>query len=255
MLEIENKFGRTLAVVAHPDDEVIGCGVLLQRLKHATVAFLTDGAPADPYFWGKFGSRVGYANLRAKETHVALGRLKHLKTASFGARDQELMFHMEAALVWLRNIVAKMRPDSIVSHAYEGGHPDHDCCSFICSLIGSEFGLPVWEMPMYCRAGGKLMRQHALRGDTESVALTATETEEQFKQQMIEAYASQDEFIRSFDMTTEKFYLQPQHDYSRPPHEGKLNYECWGWEIEGGDLCRAFDRLLAKDQMQRAKSA
>ncbi len=255
MSDIETKFGRTLAVVAHPDDEVIGCGVLLQRLKHATVAFLTDGAPADPYFWGKFGSRVGYANLRAKETQAALGQLKHLKTASFGARDQELMFHMQAALDWLRTQVSKTRPDSIVTHAYEGGHPDHDCCSFMCSLIGRELRLPVWEMPMYCRAGGKLMRQHPLHGETESVALTATEAEEQVKQRMIEAYASQDEFIRSFDMTTEKFYLQPQHDYSRPPHEGRLNYECWGWEIEGTDVCAAFNKIVTSEQLQRAKSA
>jgi LmbE family N-acetylglucosaminyl deacetylase len=36
---------RVLVVVAHPDDETGGCGVLLQRLHQATVVFCTDGAP------------------------------------------------------------------------------------------------------------------------------------------------------------------------------------------------------------------
>src|SRR5436305_133828 len=159
-LDIESQFGRTLIVVAHPDDEVIGCGILLQRLRHVTVAFLTDGAPADPYFWGKFGSRTKYAELRAKETRNALEDLKGVSTACFGTRDQELPFHLDMALEWLRKIVAKARPDSIITHAYEGGHPDHDCCSFLCSLISREFGVTVWEMPLYSRVAGKLVRQH-----------------------------------------------------------------------------------------------
>jgi len=255
MSEIEKKFGRTLVVVAHPDDEAIGCGLLLQRLQHASIAFLTDGAPKDPYFWGKFGSRTAYANLRAEETRAALQGLRHVKTHSFGARDQELVFHLDAALEWLRKMVVKERPESIVTHAYEGGHPDHDSCSFLCSIIEREFDLPVWEMPMYCRAGGKLMRQHRLHSASETVTLSATKAEEQRKEQMLAAYETQDEFVRSFDMTAEKFYLQPQHDYSRPPHEGKLNYECWEWEIAGSDLCAAFGRVLDANQVQRAKSA
>src|SRR5437588_12880386 len=116
--DVENQFGRTLIVVAHPDDEVIGCGILLQRVRHATVAFLTDGAPTDPYFWGKFGSRTKYANLRASETRSALQDLKGVSIACFGARDQELLFHLDAALEWLEKVVKKTQPDSIITHAY-----------------------------------------------------------------------------------------------------------------------------------------
>jgi LmbE family N-acetylglucosaminyl deacetylase len=255
MSEIENQFGRTLAVVAHPDDEAIGCGVLLQRLKHATVAFLTDGAPADRYFWGKFGSRSAYANLRANETKAALAGLSGVKTVHFGAHDQELVFHLGMALEWLRKIVKVTKPQTILTHAYEGGHPDHDCCSFLSWLIRREFEIPVWEMPMYCRVDGKLMRQHPLQDREAAVNISATPEEEQRKSQMVEAYASQEEFIRGFDITTEKFLPQAQHDFSRPPHEGKLNYECWGWEITGNDLCAAFERELSKADIQKAKSA
>jgi LmbE family N-acetylglucosaminyl deacetylase len=34
-------------VTAHPDDEVIGCGAQLTRLRRITAVTLTDGAPRD----------------------------------------------------------------------------------------------------------------------------------------------------------------------------------------------------------------
>ncbi|MFB3812617.1 MAG: hypothetical protein ACE14L_00785 [Terriglobales bacterium] len=52
--------GRTLVLVAHPDDETGGCGGLLQRLCDPVVVFSTDGAPQDPYFWRRHGSPQNY---------------------------------------------------------------------------------------------------------------------------------------------------------------------------------------------------
>lgn len=254
MSEIENQFGRTLIVVAHPDDEVIGCGVLLQRLKRPSIAFLTDGAPTDRYFWGKYGSRTAYAEKRATETRAALARLKGAQVTYFGARDQQLIFHLDAALAWLREKVAEVTPKTIVTHAYEGGHPDHDCASFLCSVAGAERGIPVWEMPLYCRVKGKLARQYPLRKARQEVCIGATPTELRHKTEMVSAYESQQDFLRTFDAGTERFQLQ-QNDFSRPPHPGKLNYECWGWEISGSDLCNSFRRIKNLETLQRAKTA
>jgi LmbE family N-acetylglucosaminyl deacetylase len=254
MSEIENKFGRTLVVVAHPDDEAIGCGLLLQRLQDATVAFLTDGAPADRYFWGKFGSRSAYAEVRAKETRKALEHLKGVRVVRFGARDQELMFRLDIALEWLRKIIREQKPETIVTHCYEGGHPDHDCCSFLCSIVAREAGIPVWEIPLYSRVDGKFVRQYLPRRER-AVCLSASQKEERAKAGMVQAYASQEEFLQSFEMTTEYFLPQPPYDYSLPPHDGRLNYEWWGWEVTGGDLCTMFQRVLNNNQVYRAKSA
>src|SRR3954464_3066821 len=223
MSDIPTRFGRTLIVVAHPDDEVIGCGLLLQRLKRATVAFMTDGAPADRYFWGKFGSRSSYADIRANETRKALEPLKGVRVIRFGARDQELMFRLDIAVEWLRKVIREQKPQTIITHSYEGGHPDHDCCSFLCSIAAREAGIPVWEMPLYSRVDGKLVRQYLPRRER-AVSLSASHTEEIPKAGMISAYASQEEFLRSCGMTNEYFLPQPPHDYSLPPHDGKLNY-------------------------------
>src|ERR1700760_3803120 len=64
--------GRTLVLVAHPDDESITCGALLQRMRQPLVVFATDGGPQDEYFWGKYSSRDNYVALRRREAEAAL---------------------------------------------------------------------------------------------------------------------------------------------------------------------------------------
>src|SRR5205085_9356681 len=67
--------GRTMVLVAHPDDESIACGGLLQKMRSPFVVFATDGAPEDDFFWGRYGSRAAYSKLRQEE---ALSALDHV---------------------------------------------------------------------------------------------------------------------------------------------------------------------------------
>src|SRR2546421_12367648 len=61
-------------VVAHPDDESLGCGAQLARLKGGTVILVTDGAPCDPCYANRHGFRStkAYAQARLAETRTAL---------------------------------------------------------------------------------------------------------------------------------------------------------------------------------------
>lgn len=64
MEELQPLLGTTVVLVAHPDDEVIAFGALMQRMNRAVVVFATDGAPRDEYFWKQYGSREEYAGVR-----------------------------------------------------------------------------------------------------------------------------------------------------------------------------------------------
>src|SRR5437588_11264998 len=108
--------GRTLFIVAHPDDESISCGGLLQHMREACVVFATDGAPEDEYFWSRHGSREAYASLRESEARAALAAVG-VKGSEFLARqartpliDQRLYLSLPAAFNALSVIVERRRP-------------------------------------------------------------------------------------------------------------------------------------------------
>src|SRR5690242_14956296 len=93
-LNRNHHFGdRPLVVAAHPDDEAIGAGGLLQRLPGASVVHVTDGAPRDPSFLpeGLAKDRAEYAALRRDEAAraLALAGIPADRVRSLGIVDQE----------------------------------------------------------------------------------------------------------------------------------------------------------------------
>ena len=245
MTGIGQLLGRTLVLVAHPDDEAVGCGALLQRMREPEVVFLTDGAPEDAYFWGRFGSRAHYACIREHEARLALGALKVSKVEFLrGVTDQRLHLHLEDAFLFLTELIKRTRPEALLTLAYEGGHPDHDACSYLAHHLGARFSLPVWEMPLYFRdpAGFEAQTEFLQPGEVE-ITIEPTPEELARKRTMLAAYVSQGETLQHFSRAAEKFRPQVAYDYSRPPHPGTLNYEAWGWKITGAEVCASFLRF------------
>jgi len=67
---------------------------------------------------------------------------------------------------------------------------------------------------------------------------------------MFSAYASQKLVLGSFGTERERFRRARDYDFSRPPHEGKLWYECMGWPMTGRQW-----RALAAQCMARQEYA
>ena len=246
-----------MVVVAHPDDEAIACGALLQRMRSPAIVFMTDGAPEDPKFWGKpYSSRAYYMDVRRSEAQNALSQIR-AASEPFDVPDQNLYRNLDSAIQHLNQLIQRYRPEIILTHAYEGGHPDHDACSFLSSVIGKQFGVPVWEMPLYNRAAGEMVRQQFLTRDDSPgrAVLTATVDEIQHKKKMISAYQSQADFIKDFEPEVEQFRPQPQYDFAEPPHKGVLNYEAWNWPMSGSDLCEAFKKIRDEGPQRKREEA
>ncbi len=118
--------GRTLIIVAHPDDEAVTCGSLMQRMREPHVLFCTDGAPLDPYFWSRYDSREAYSLLRQKEARLALSRqgvtsVEFLKIQS-GEHiiDQHLFERLPGAIEAVFQVVSRVCPEALLTLADEG---------------------------------------------------------------------------------------------------------------------------------------
>ncbi len=250
--------GRTLVIVAHPDDEAVTCAALMQRMREPNVLFCTDGAPHDPYFWSKFGSRMDYADLRRKEAHTALGHLG-VRNVEFlrplrgkVITDQCLFQSLPEAIDGVELVVDRVRPDALLTLAYEGGHPDHDSCNFIAAVVSRERALPAWEMPVYTLFHKDEREfQTFMPAPQPSIVLHPSADEIARKRQALEAYQSQGHFLVNFDSVAETFRPLQKYDYSQPPHEGVLNYEAWEWSMTGKQVSAAFAACLSS----RARSS
>lgn len=253
MEELAPLLGRTLVIVAHPDDEAIACGGLLQRMREPTVLICTDGAPRDRYFWDKYGSREAYASVRRQEARRAIGHLGVTRIEFLPPEpnpelrfvDQDLFLNIRSALDLIEELVSRIRPEALLTLAYEGGHPDHDTCAFLTWWTSREYVLPAWEAPLYhLKTDGQVAKQCFLSIEGDEVLFDATPDEVIRKRRMLEEYVSQKQTIDMFNAAIERFRPQAAYDFTRPPHPGVLNYEAWGWPMSGAQLIQAFHCCL-----------
>jgi N-acetylglucosamine malate deacetylase 2 len=231
-----------LVIVAHPDDEVIAAGALFTRLPKAGVICFTDGAPrksGDARAAG-FDNWLDYAAARRQEAEAALALLgRDLAPRQYlGIADQEIIFNLVAAT---RFLIKPLRSgfDYIVTHPYEGGHPDHDAVAFAvhaaCALIArSEVRPPIiLEAAFYNSAGGDNSTGRFIpdpdAGD--SLILPLDSGQQALKRKLIDCHFTQRNILREFQVDHESFRAAPRYHFAAPSHPGSAGYNRFGWPM------------------------
>jgi len=250
MAGFEVLLGTTLILVAHPDDEIIGFGAIMQRMRRPVVVFATDGAPRDQYFWKDYGSREAYAEVRQQEARAALAIVGAEPVflsdrVPGGIADQELFRRLPEATEAFAGVIAEVRPEAILTLSYEGGHPDHDSACFIASVTGRQTQIPVWEAPLYHRhpdGSGAVQRFPQLSGDEVELKVDAEAMRK--KVEMFHVYKSQRLVLDGFRPEVETFRPIAAYDFTKRPMPWKLNYEVWQWKMSGEEVAQAFADYL-----------
>jgi LmbE family N-acetylglucosaminyl deacetylase len=240
-----------LVVAAHPDDETIGLGGLLAALRDVRVIHVTDGAPRDGRDAARhgFGSIADYAAARRREALAALAvaGLEEARAVALGVPDQEVSLHMVPVAHRIAETVLARRPDLVVTHAYEGGHPDHDAVAFSVHAAARLLRdpPPVAEMTGYHAGPQGIEIGCFLPPEGAAITLPLTPEGAALKRRMLDCFATQREVLAAFPMGAEKLRPAPAHDFTRPPHPGALFYEHFPWGMDGTRF-----RVLAAAAMQ-----
>jgi len=198
---------------------------------------------------------------------LSLAGIKAGQSLEIGLIDQEASFHLVELTHQLVRILAEVKPEVVLTHPYEGGHPDHDAVALAshaaCKMLERE-GLrppllieftsyhaspphpsscPV-EKPDHKKSrggedppvssGGEIITGEFLPHDLSEVTMVVlSEGERALKTRMMECLVTQKEMLALFPIGVERFRPAPGYDFTRPPHPGLLYYEHFSWGTTG----------------------
>ena len=237
-----------LVVFAHPDDEVLAIGGRLEHWRNAHFVCVTDGAPtdgADAREHG-FASLDDYREARRRELSAAFAdaalppdTLHTLKMDGGSViPDQQAVFAMPGIARAVVQIMKQLRPEVVLTHPYEGGHPDHDACAFAVhaavDMLGGSASLVV-EAPSYYAAPNGMVTGQFLpyKGAGKERRYVLSAAEQQAKRRRLACFASQQQTLAQFGCEVEMIREAPAYDFKTPPHAGELFYERAPWGITG----------------------
>jgi LmbE family N-acetylglucosaminyl deacetylase len=235
--------GGLVVVSAHPDDETIGIGGHLPLLSGVAIVHITDGAPRSLHDARRYGFSTweAYAEARRAELAeaVALAGVDRAQLLQLGIADQDAARQLPEITARLVAIFREHAPRLVLTHAFEGGHPDHDAAAFsvhaACRILAlkGHAAPAIIEMPSYHLGPDGPVRQRfaAPEGTVLTKALSADQ--QALKQRMLACFRTQQQTLAPFTSAEELFRQAPRYDFRKLPNGGRLLYETFDSGLEG----------------------
>jgi LmbE family N-acetylglucosaminyl deacetylase len=257
---------RILLIAAHPDDETIGAGVLLSQAEGPAVVHVTDGSPinmADARAAG-FSTREAYMAARRDEVLRALshaGIAPHAVTRLHFI-DQQVSFRMKELALAIAGLLDELQPDVLLTHAYEGGHPDHDAVAFAChaarwiySAAESQRDLRIIEFAGYNWQDGLCASEFLPSSGSKEYEFRLDPEQRSLKMHMLGEFRTQVKPLEPFMLANcERFRIAPEYDFLHPPLAGRLFYENFDWGVDGAEWRELARQALCELPSPRAAS-
>jgi LmbE family N-acetylglucosaminyl deacetylase len=236
-------------IVAHADDETLFAGALLGRADDALLIHVTDSAPhdmTDAYRLG-FATRAAYAAARAGEVDAALAALDAWpRRIEHGVPDQDAAWRIAAIADRLVGELAGVA--MVATHAYEGGHPDHDAvaCAVRLAVDRLDPAPALVEFPSYhLRGDARIWAEFWPAPAHPEHGRTLTPTDAARIDAALVAHASQAGVFEDWRPSVERWRAAPVHDFTTPPPPGACLYDRFGWAITSAHWRQAAAEAIA----------
>jgi LmbE family N-acetylglucosaminyl deacetylase len=233
---------RTRVVGAPPDDETAFAGFRLPRLAGAQFVCVTNGSPRDGVDAARYNLTPDeYAHARARELQEVLGSCgipaDHIRI--LGYTDQEAALHLAEITRLLAALFQQHEVEAVLTHPYEGGHPDHDATAFgvhaAARLLAQQGRRTPAIVEMACYHEGRAgFRAGAFLGvGPDDTVLHLTPEEQARKRALLDRFATQRHTLPYLPVAVECYRRAAAYDFLQPPHTGPLHYERQPWGMTG----------------------
>jgi N-acetylglucosamine malate deacetylase 2 len=242
-------------IVAHPADEVVGAGCLISKLVDVTILHVTDGAPGDMVDAESAGftDLAAYAEARKSEciSALSIAHVPEERVVDLEVPAQSAAHYLPDLTKRITAFLQQSGADIVVTHPYEGGHPDHDATAFATHAamrLMKENGLrpPVlFEMALHPSEDFIAKVPEFLPGiEGETTTLLLDERSTKLKRRMFSCFKMLRQSLAVSPFGPERFRQPAAYDFTTPPHAGKLHYENFSWAPRAEEWRRLASQAL-----------
>lgn len=207
--------------VAHAGDETVGCGALLSRLSAVPVIVAADAVP---------DAREQRARRAEWSAALELAAIPENRRVTLGFPEDRAAEHIVPLAHALADTFRVRKSHVVLTHAYEGGHPDYDAMALAVHLAArilrpADHKLFIFEMP-FCRLGddGRVYQSFCPE-IAPDIAIPLSAAEQERKSRMLASFVSRGEALAPFTLDAERFRAAPSYPFPKLPNDGRLYYE------------------------------
>ena len=240
----------------HPDDEIIGCGTLINKLiaqkKSVTVIYLTNGISredkTDSNLIKRYGTYNDYFKQRIAERNIIQNTIGFQSICFDNIYSRELYLHIIQTYKQLEKQYSNRDNILFLCPPYEGGHPDHDIANCIASVLNFTSNITVWEYALYNGQNIDNLKQQFLK-ESSSYKLKPSCKELTEKEEWLQLYDSQYSYIlKHLSIGIEYYRPIIKYNYNLSPSTYKVYYESWQNELSTSIVSKACMSLLKNNR-------
>ena len=247
------RHSRCLVIVAHSCDEIIGAGGLLSRLREVTILHVT-GSPS-----GEHSPATALANQNDHEARakacisaLALANVSSDRVIEMGVTDIREPHSLATLSREIAGFLQRFGPEIVLTHPYDGGHPDHDATAFATHaamrlLQNNGFEPPaLFEIALHPSRDGQKRELDFFPGSwRETTTFVLDQNTRNLKRRMFDCVDGHEGTLRGTTLSLERFRRAPNYDFSLAPNAGKPAYESFNSEMTGAQWQALARKALA----------